>query len=399
MVRAPATARPRAGGRGARRDPGRAGDVAVVGVAPGRQVADRRIVGRTSGCGIARDVAVPGLGARGDPALAAAGAAAPAPAPAAARAELAGLLRGAGQVAAGGVEREPRGARDRVLLGGRPGDHRGVRQAGDVLDHVGDHDGDVVRAAALQGELDEPLGGTVRVRRLQGLGDGLLVHDAGQPVAAEQVTVALPQLAQRQVGLHALAAVERLGEQGPLRMPFGLLEGDPALVDHALHERLVVRDHRQLALAQQVGAAVADVRDAEAAAGGEQHRERRPHPVELGLGGDHVAQLLVGLLHGRREDVEQVDADLVLVEVGQRGDRGRARHLAGGVPAHAVRDDREPGTREGGVLVALADVAHVRADGVAQSERHRRSSMTVLPMRTGAPSGTGVGRVILERSR
>ena len=54
--------------------------------------------------------------------------------------------------------------------------------------------------------------------------------------------------------------------------------------------------------------------------------------------------------------VEQVDAGRVLVEVRQGGDGGRARDLTGRVAAHAVGDDREPGTGVGGVLVAFADV-------------------------------------------
>jgi hypothetical protein len=45
------------------------------------------------------------------------------------------------------------------------------------------------------------------------------------------------------------------------------------------------------------------------------------------------------------------------------------------------------------VLVALSEQADVRADRVAKCKCHLRSSRTVLPMRIGTPTGTGVGCV------
>ena len=53
----------------------------------------------------------------------------------------------------------------------------------------------------------------------------------------------------------------------------------------------------------------------------------------------------------------------------------------------------------GRVLVSLTEEAYVRADRVAEFECHLRSSRTVLPMRIGTPSGTGIGRVTFCRSR
>ena len=78
--------------------------------------------------------------------------------PAAARQQLARLLRRAGQVAAGRVEREP--CRSRARSPSRRPRRRpwGCRTPGGLLDDVGDDDGDVVRAAALECQLDEPVG-------------------------------------------------------------------------------------------------------------------------------------------------------------------------------------------------------------------------------------------------
>ena len=135
--------------------------------------------------------------------------------------------------------------------------------AAGVLDDVGDDHGDVVGAAAAQRQLDEPVGGGLRVGVLERLGEGLLADDAGQAVGAEQVAVAGPGLAHGEVGLDLLA-VEGAQQQRALRVAVGLLGGDPAVVDQRLDERVVVGDLGQLAVAHQVGAGVADVAEAPA---------------------------------------------------------------------------------------------------------------------------------------
>ena len=115
--------------------------------------------------------------------------------------------------------------------------------------------------------------------------------------------------------------------------------------------------------------------------------------------------------------------------VTMRGDHLGGGDLTGGLAAHAVGDGEQTGAGVAGVLVALADHALVRTGGEAQGQTHAylpvgsgyirtvptlslarrgsagslcdyfRSSMTVLPMRIGAPSGTGVGVVSRVRSR
>ena len=111
------------------------------------------------------------------------------------------------------------------------------------------------------------------------------------------------------------------------------------------------------------------------------------------------AEVVVRRLDGGREHLEQVAAGVVVVELGEGGDDRRAGHLAGGVTAHPVGDSasREPAYAESSLPSrTIADVGPHR---VAQSQRHRRSSSTVLPIRTGTPTGTAVGRTTLVRSR
>ena len=61
--------------------------------------------------------------------------------------------------------------------------------------------------------------------------------------------------------------------------------------------------------------------------------------------------------------------------------------------AHAVGDGEQVRAGVRRVLVALSEQADVRADRVTECKCHLRSSRTVLPMRIGTPTGTGVGCV------
>ena len=127
-------------------------------------------------------------------------------------------------------------------------------------------------------------------------------------------------------------------------------------------------------------------------------------PAKPRFGLDQAAELVLDPVDGVAEDLEQVAARLVLVEHGERGDRDRAGDLARGCAAHAVGDDEQAGTGVAAVLVAVTEQADVGAGGVAQGQRHGaparvhlRSSITVLPMRIGCPSGTVMAPVTRVR--
>ena len=117
------------------------------------------------------------------------------------------------------------------------------------VDHVRDDAGDVVGAAAAQGQVDQGLGARARVVVLaEHLREGVVADDAGQAVGADQVAVADPGLADRQVGLVVRVAGQHPGDHRPLRVALGLVLGDLALVDQALHERVVVGEPGDLAV-------------------------------------------------------------------------------------------------------------------------------------------------------
>ena len=190
--------------------------------------------------------------------------------------------------------------------------------------------------------------------------------DTGQPVGADQIAVAGPDLADGQIGLDVVAAAQRAHQQRALRVGGGLLLGDPALVDQALHPGVVLGDLGEHAVAQQVGAGVADVDEAEPLAGPQQGGQRGAHALQLRVLLDHHAQLVVGALHGGAERGEDVGAGHVVVELDEGGDHLGGGDLAGGLAAHAVGDGEQPGAGVAGVLVALADHALVRSGGEAQ---------------------------------
>ena len=154
----------------------------------------------------------------------------------------------------------------------------------------------------------------------------------------------------------------------PLRMRRGLLGGDLALVDQRLHQRVVLGDLEDLAVADQVGPRVADVRQPELGARPQQRGQRGAHAVQRGVGLDHVAQRAVGAADRVVEGVQQLAARHVGVQRPQRLDDGGAGHLAGRVTAHPVGHREQPGSGVRGVLVALTNQSGVGPHRVADGE-------------------------------
>lgn len=190
--------------------------------------------------------------------------------------------------------------------------------------------------------------------------------DAGESVGADQVAVAGPYLADGQVGLDVVAAAEGAHQQGALRVGARLLLGDPSLVDEALHPGVVLGDLGEDAVAQQVGAGVADVDHAQALPGPQQGGQGGAHALQGGVLLDHLPQLVVGALDGVAEGGEDVGAGHVVVEGDDGGDHLGGGDLTGGLAAHAVGDGEQARTGVAGVLVALPDHALVGTCGEAQ---------------------------------
>ena len=265
------------------------------------------------------------------------------------------------------------------------------------VDELADDDGDVVVAPGLQREPDELGGGVVDGLQRERLADRRVVDHVGEAVAAQQEAVAEAAVVPVEVGLVVVAAQHDPQQEGAVRVDARLLAGDLALVDEALDERVVVADLVQLAVAQEVGARVADVGGGEALAVPQHRLERRAHALDGRVLADEGAEALVGVGDGALEGVERVDVAQVAVQLADDVHRLGRGEVARGGAAHPVGDGDEPAARVAGVLVggpAQADVG--QGDVVEPQGRHRhfRSSTTVLPSRTWMPRPTGTGLVM-----
>ena len=184
----------------------------------------------------------------------------------------------------------------------------------------------------------------------------------------------------------------------------GLLLGDPALVDQALDERVVLGDLADLAVPEQVGAAVTDVAEGELLAVEQRDGGRGAGAAEARVVVDDLGDPVVGPVQGARDGAAQVGVR-PRVELAELADGGAGGQVSAGGPADAVADGDHPRAGVAGVLVVLADPAHVGDRGVAQTERHRllpqldhRLADTHLRAerergRLGDPDGPDVGAV------
>ena len=191
---------------------------------------------------------------------------------------------------------------------------------------------------------------------------------AGETVGAEQEHVAGACGEDVDVDLDVGIGAERARDDAALRMRLGLLLGQLAAGDELADERVVAREPDQVAVAQQVGARVADVRDDHVVAVEVGGGDRRPHPGEVGV----VAGLAVDLGVRLADQLGQRLAGRAAV--GQPAlellDRQLGGHLARLRAAHPVRDHEQRRADEVVVLVALALAAEVGVVEVLGDPQH-----------------------------
>ena len=132
-----------------------------------------------------------------------------------------------------------------------------------------------------------------------------------------------------------------------------------------------------------------------------ERRDRRAHARELGAVRDDESDRGPGAVHRFCKSRECFTLAQILVgDVGKRGDRGGTGELATGVTTHPIGDDEQASGGVAGILVALAHDSDIGARGVAECEAHghRLSWRVVRPIRSGTPGGRTVGEVMRVRS-
>ena len=161
--------------------------------------------------------------------------------------------------------------------------------------------------------------------------DPVVLDHRRQPVGAEQEDVARAGAEGERVDLDLLLGAERPGDDRALRVVLGLLVGQPPLAAELLDQRVVRGQQAQLAVAPQVGAAVADVREGDLVALDDRRGERGAHARAAGVVLGEAVDALVGALGDRPQ-------------VGLRGLVRRARRARTTRRRSATRP-RRPGRR------------------------------------------------------
>jgi hypothetical protein len=263
-----------------------------------------------------------------------------------------------------------------------------------LLEAEEDH-GDVVAASISVGGVDQLGDGAAQAAALgQDPLDLLLVDHRGQPVAAEEKDVPGAGGEGHRVHRHPLLGTQRAGDHRALGMLLGLLVGKPSLAAELLDQRVVLGEALELAVAEDVGAAVADVGEADIVAAHHRGGQRGPHP---GAGRVALGELVDLMVCLAEQVLELSLGRAVLGEVafeGPHGDAGGDLTRLG--PAHPVRHREDRSARVVGVLVGVALLAGVsllclfgglehlvRYPGISGTKRN-----SVSPIRIRSPSAS-----------
>ena len=128
-----------------------------------------------------------------------------------------------------------------------------------------DDHGDVVRTAILVRAIDElpARGEQIAVALLQDLRDLVLPHEPRQSIGAQHERVALAHLLVGEVDLHRGLGAERLEDDVAALAALRLFRRELARLDEPLHQRLILRDLQRDAVAHEIRAAVAHLREIE----------------------------------------------------------------------------------------------------------------------------------------
>ena len=170
-----------------------------------------------------------------------------------------------------------------------------------VRDGVDDQAGDIVLGIVGQRQVLEHHGRALRVvDRAQDLREVLVGDDTGQPVAGHQQPVARPDVEHPDVfraAARVLAAQVEIQDILELVVR-QLLGGDRAGLEQGVGQRVVLGELLEPAVAEAIGARVADARDVDPIEPELGQDDRRPHVGELGHRPRAAQDLLVDLGDG-----------------------------------------------------------------------------------------------------
>ena len=225
--------------------------------------------------------------------------------------------------------------------------------------------------------------------------DPVLPDHRGQAVGAQQVDVPGPRPVGHRVHLDLALGPQRPGDDRALRVVLRLLVGEAPLAAELLDQRVIGGQELQLAVAEQVGAAVPDVGEADLVVLDQGGGERGPHSRAGGVGLGQAVDAGVG----RPGDRPQVGLRRFLaaphgLERLRREPRGDLARLRA---AHAVGDREQRPAGEVRVLVGVALAPRVGAMGLLDDPQHQCRPPTLPAPR--ARTGTRCRRSAARRGR
>ena len=129
---------------------------------------------------------------------------------------------------------------------------------------------------------------------LNDLGELVVFEHAGQTIRGDQQHIALLQAAEVDVGHHVLVGPDAPGYHIAVRVRPGLVGGQQPGIDLLLNVAVVLGDLEELAVAKQIGSAVADLTDQIPLGPEYQHGGGGAHPPFVCLGDGPLEDGLVG---------------------------------------------------------------------------------------------------------
>ena len=170
-------------------------------------------------------------------------------------------------------------------------------------------------------------------------------------------------------------------------MDGGFLLSDSTCVNEGLDVGVVVGELAEFTSPHEVRAGVSDMDDGNSLAHPIQGRDGGTHAGEIGVGFDDPADRCTGVI----DRVGECCEDLARLrwrqlELGERGDGGGGRELAGRVTAHAIGDDEQAGAGVARILIAASHEADIRPCCVSKAKGHLP---LLLHLDRGAPDPKG----------
>src|SRR6266849_6783118 len=148
------------------------------------------------------------------------------------------------------------------------------------------------------------------------------------------------------IGSNAAACSQRRSQDMPLRVGFGLLSPDDAVVDQTGHVRVIVGKAGNRGAADQIQPTVSDVRIIKPVVEQSNRSAGSPHPMEVGVFTGVVLNAAMRHLEARKQPGARIAGDRVAIHLFDNLNRDAAGFLAALVPAHAIGHDRQPALQQ-----------------------------------------------------